>query len=142
MEINITFLFVYGSLRSGFSHPEHEYISKYFTFITKARVKGLLYDAGDYPAAVPNAEETFIIGELYKVKNDADFQWVIKELDTYEEADLEESIVPLYKRELTEVIYNDTTASAWIYWYNRTTEGKILIPSGDVRDVIEFKSKS
>ncbi|MEJ7681252.1 MAG: gamma-glutamylcyclotransferase family protein [Segetibacter sp.] len=142
MEINITHLFVYGSLRRRFCLPEHEYISRYFTFISEARAKGLLYDTGDYPAAVKNPKETFITGELYKAKNVGDFRLAIDQLDVYEEADTEEGIVPLYKRELTEVIYNNTIAIAWIYWYNRSIEGQTLIPSGDIMDVIEFKSKS
>lgn len=55
-------LFVYGTLRSGFQSPAYSYISRYFTLIGEAKVKGRLYDLGDYPAAVPVEEDYFIIG--------------------------------------------------------------------------------
>lgn len=142
MENNITNLFVYGSLRSGFCHPAYKYISKYFSFISAAKVKGLLYDLGDYPAAIATSEETFVTGELYKVKDDDKFHQAIELLDIYEEAGTEEGEGELYKREITEVMYNNTTARAWIYWYNKSIVGQPLIPSGDVMDVIEVKSKS
>lgn len=142
MENNITNLFVYGSLRSGFCHPAYEYISKYFSLISAGRVKGLLYDLGDYPAAIVTSEEAFVTGELYKVKDDNEFQHAIELLDIYEETGKEEGDGELYKRKITEVIYNNTTASAWIYWYNKSIVGQPLIPSGDVMDAIEVKSKS
>jgi gamma-glutamylcyclotransferase (GGCT)/AIG2-like uncharacterized protein YtfP len=52
-------LFVYGSLRSGFRSHMYEYISRYFTLLGEAKVKGLLYDLGSYPAGVPAKEETY-----------------------------------------------------------------------------------
>lgn len=142
MENNITHLFVYGSLRSGFHYPAYEYIIKYFSFIGEAKVKGLLYHTGDYPAAVPTTEVTFITGELYKAKNVDNFAWAMGQLDAYEEVDPEEGQLPLYKRELTEVVYNNTTTQAWIYWYNRSLNGQIVIPSGNVTDLIKLKNKS
>ncbi len=60
---NINKLFVYGSLRKGFHHPAYEYISKHFTFIAVAKVKGKLYDLGEFPAAIATDEELFIKGE-------------------------------------------------------------------------------
>lgn len=135
-------LFVYGSLRSNFHHSAFKFIGKYFTFVSGAKVKGLLYDLGDYPAALPTTAETFITGELYKAKKADDFAWAIKQLDVYEEVDSEECKVPLYRRELTEVIFNNTTIMAWIYWYNRILSEESLILSGDIMDVIRSKSKS
>lgn len=142
MEDNITNLFVYGSLRSGFCHSAYEHISKYFTLVSEARIKGFLYDLGDYPAAIATSEEAFVTGELYEVKDDNEFHQAIELLDIYEETGTEEGEGELYKREITEVIYNNMTDRAWIYWYNKSIVGQPLIPSGDVMDVIEVKSKS
>ena len=50
-------LFVYGSLRKEFGHPAYEYLSNYFHLIGPARVKGLVYDLGEYPAALPTNED-------------------------------------------------------------------------------------
>ena len=61
-------LFVYGTLRSGFHHPAYAYISDNFTLVGQGKIKGRLYDMGEYPAAVPVAEDSFIIGELYQLK--------------------------------------------------------------------------
>ena len=141
MENNIDKLFVYGSLRSGFHHPAYNYISKYFTFLSEAKVKGCMYDCGDYPAAIPTENDTFIIGELYELKNAEDFTWAIEQLDAYEGVNPEEGETPLYKRELADVFYDTGKTTAWIYWYSKAIENRPLIPSGDVLDYISVKSK-
>ena len=46
-------LFVYGSLRKGFQSNAYEYISRFFTLVGNAKVKGRLVDMGTYPAGVP-----------------------------------------------------------------------------------------
>ena len=61
-------LFVYGSLRSGFHSPAYEYISRYFDLVSEGKVKGKLYDMGEYPAAIPDNGDHYIIGELYVIK--------------------------------------------------------------------------
>ncbi|MBP7555451.1 MAG: gamma-glutamylcyclotransferase, partial [Chitinophagaceae bacterium] len=53
-------LFVYGSLRSGFQSQAYEYMSRYFNLVGNGRVKGRLYDLGDYPAALPTTGDQFI----------------------------------------------------------------------------------
>ncbi|HEX8460868.1 MAG TPA: gamma-glutamylcyclotransferase family protein [Segetibacter sp.] len=138
---NITKLFVYGSLRSGFHHPAYDYISKHFTLISEGKVKGKLYDLGNYPAAVPTTDEAFIIGELYNLKTTSDFAWAIEQLDAYEGVNPEEGEQPLYKRELAEIYYNNEVATAWIYWYSRQIEDEPIIPSGNVFDFVQHKSK-
>jgi len=141
MENNVKKLFVYGSLRSGFHHPAYEYISKYFTLVSEAKVRGRLYDLGSYPAAVATTDDVFIVGELYELKQSADFSWSIEQLDSYEGVKPEAGEVQEYKRELTDVLYNDETAEAWIYWYNGNISDEPPIPSGDVMDFIRKKSK-
>jgi gamma-glutamylcyclotransferase (GGCT)/AIG2-like uncharacterized protein YtfP len=79
------YLFVYGSLLSGFQSPAYDYIRRYFTLISPAKIKGKLYDMGDYPAAVPATEDLFITGELYLIKNEPEFSWAMGQLDDYEE---------------------------------------------------------
>jgi gamma-glutamylcyclotransferase (GGCT)/AIG2-like uncharacterized protein YtfP len=88
-------LFVYGSLLSGFHHPAYEYISRYFTLIGPAKVKGKLFDMGEYPAAIPVDEETWITGELYQLNNQEEFSWAIGQLDDYEGVATEAGEAPL-----------------------------------------------
>lgn len=132
-------LFVYGSLRSGFNHPAYAYISTHFTLAGSAKVKGKLYDLGDYPAALPANDEYYIIGELYQLKEEQEFSWAIAQIDDYEGINPEPGETALYKRELTTVYINDHTTTAWIYWYNNTIEDKPLIASGDVLEYLQQK---
>jgi len=125
-------LFVYGSLRSGFKSPVYEYISRFFKFVGDAKVKGKLYDLGEYPAALPTDEDVYIIGELYEVKNAQEFSWAIGQLDDYEGMNVEIGETPLYFRKVAPVYFDDQTVDAWVYWYNGDVTGKPVIESGDV----------
>ena len=132
-------LFVYGSLRSGFRSPAYEYISRYFDLVGEAKVKGKLFDLGEYPAAKPTEENKFIIGELYKVRNEKEFAWAIGQLDDYEGVDIGFDETQLYQRELTEVYIVNRTTNAWIYWYHGDVTGKPVIESGDVLQYMDQK---
>ena len=133
------YVFVYGSLRSGFQSPAYEYISRYFNFFGDARVKGKLFDLGDYPGGIPTQEDSFIIGELYIVKEDSEFSWAIAQLDDYEGVVVEPNERPLYRREIVDVFVNDAIVPAWIYWYNGDVSGKPVIQSGDVLQYLSQK---
>lgn len=125
-------LFVYGSLLSGFKSPAYEYISRFFNLVGKAKVKGKLYDMGEYPAAVPSSDDGFIQGELYQIKHEAEFSWAIGQLDDYEGVTPEPGEEQLYRREISSILIEDKIIKAWIYWYNGSIAGKPVIASGDV----------
>src|SRR5688572_23181245 len=132
-------LFVYGSLRSGFRSPAYEYISRFFSFIGEAKVRGRLFDMGSYPAGIPTNENSFITGELYSAKGENEFSWAIGQLDDYEGVSVEPDEVQLFRREITEVQINNQVSHAWIYWFNGDTSGKNLISSGDLMDYLKTK---
>jgi gamma-glutamylcyclotransferase (GGCT)/AIG2-like uncharacterized protein YtfP len=132
-------LFVYGSLRRGFRSPAYEYISRYFELMGDAKVKGNLYDLGSYPAAKPANENKFIIGELYRIKNESEFSWAIGQLDDYEGVDVAFDEIQLYYRRVTEVYVADKITHAWIYWYNGDVSDKPVIESGDVLQYMDQK---
>ena len=136
------YLFVYGSLRSGFHHPAYQYISDYFTLVGDAKVKGILYDMGAYPAAIETGEDKFIIGELYKIKNEDEFGWAMGQLDDYEGLIVEEGETPLYQRAKTPVWIKDHLQEAWIYWYNSDIQNRPVIESGDVLQYWKQKNKA
>jgi len=129
-------LFVYGSLRSDSRHPAHAYISEHFVLQGHARVKGKIYDLGEYPGAVPTSEPHFINGELYRLKEGQDFSWAIAQLDDYEGTN---ETPPLYVRETALVYFNNDTTTAWIYWYNMPVEGRPWITSGDATQYMNEK---
>jgi gamma-glutamylcyclotransferase (GGCT)/AIG2-like uncharacterized protein YtfP len=135
----IHYLFVYGSLRSGFKSTAYEYISRFFNLVADAKVKGKLYDLGEYPAGLPADENSFIIGELYVIKNPHEFSWAIGQLDDYEGVTTEPGEAQLYRRELTDVLFNNNTQKAWIYWYNGNVAGKPAITSGDMMEYLQKK---
>jgi gamma-glutamylcyclotransferase (GGCT)/AIG2-like uncharacterized protein YtfP len=125
-------LFVYGSLRSGFRSPAYEYISRYFDLVGAGKVKGQLFDLGTYPAAKPSNQNRFIIGELYRIRNEKEFTWAMGQLDDYEGVQVGFDETQLYRRELTEVHIDNKITNAWIYWYQGDVSGKPIIESGDV----------
>ena len=132
-------LFVYGSLRSGFRSPAYEYISRYFHPVGDAKVKGKLYDLGEYPAAKPTSENKFVVGELYRINNENEFAWGIGQLDDYEGVHVGFDETQLYRRDITEVYIGDKTTNAWIYWYDGDVTNKPVIESGDVLQYMEQK---
>lgn len=145
MATEIYQLFVYGSLLSGFHHPAYGYISRYFTLIGPAKVKGKLFDMGEYPAAIPVNDDVWITGELYQLNNKEEFEYALCQLDDYEGVFTEAGETPLYRREPVNVVINDRDTLAWIYWYNQDILGKPLIVSGSVleyRDQQEKKNQS
>ena len=122
-------LFVYGTLRSGLQHPAHAFISRYFTLLGAATVKGKLYDLGEYPGAIPSHEDEFITGELYQLTNEFQFTEAFAALDNYEGLLVEP---PLFRREQVTVLLTDSTDTAWIYWYNHDVDESVCIESGDI----------
>jgi gamma-glutamylcyclotransferase (GGCT)/AIG2-like uncharacterized protein YtfP len=135
-------LFVYGSLRSGFRSPAYEYISRYFDLVGDAKVKGELFDLGTYPAAKLTGTNKFIIGELYRIRNENEFGWAIGQLDDYEGVNVAFDEMLLYRREITEVQINNKVTNAWIYWYVGDVKDKPVIDSGDVLQYMEQKKQS
>jgi len=135
-------LFAYGSLRSGFHSSAYEYISRYFDIVGNAKVKGELFDLGTYPAAKPTDKNKFIIGELYRIKNEKEFSWAIGQLDDYEGVDVAFDEMQLYRREITEVHIDNKITNAWIYWYVGDVKDKPVIDSGDVLQYMEQKKQS
>lgn len=126
-------LFVYGSLRSGFKSDAYNYVSKYFNLLCNAKAKGILYDMGNYPVAVGTAENKFIVGELYEIKEPAAFDFIIAQLDDYEGLNGEADEISLYERKLIEVDANGSNEKAWVYWYcGNDIHNKPQVASGDV----------
>ena len=132
-------LFVYGSLRSGFQSPAYEYISRYFTLVGEARVKGKLYDLGEFPAARPAEEEAYIVGELYVAKNPNEMDWALAQLDDYEGVNASYDEESHYYREITQVYYQDQQVPAWIYWYKGDVSGRPVVASGDMLQYLRDK---
>jgi pyruvate carboxylase len=81
MTDNNCYLFVYGTLRKGFSSPVYKSIVEDIEWMGYSTVKGRLYDIGEYPGAVPSDSEDLIIGEIIRIKSPVK---VLGLLDEYE----------------------------------------------------------
>ena len=133
----VYYLFVYGSLRSGFKSSAYDYISKYFSLIAEGKVKGILYNMGIYPVAVATTNNYFIKGELYKIKNQDAFSFAIAQLDDYEGVNDTDG-TPLFRREKTIVTFADAPQQeAWVYFFIGDINGKEIIESGDVLEFMQ-----
>lgn len=126
-------LFVYGSLLSGFQLSSYEYIRRYFHLIGEATVKGTMYDLGTHPVVVNTDTGRFIKGELYEIRNTAEFSFALAQLDDYEGLHPEEGQEVFYSREITDVFIGDKVVNAWIYWYDRDVSDRPVVESGDMR---------
>jgi gamma-glutamylcyclotransferase (GGCT)/AIG2-like uncharacterized protein YtfP len=140
MQSDTVHLFVYGSLRKGFQHPAYGYISRYFTLVSDATVKGALYDMGPYPAAIPG--DGIIIGELYRINNADEFSWAMAQLDDYEGLNTEDGAKPLYRREPVDAETAGSTERAWIYWFNGEVNPQSRIATGDVLEYMQRKNQN
>lgn len=140
MKNSITNLFVYGTLRSCFHHPVYKYISQHFISLGMAKVKGLLYNIGEYPAAIQTSADFFIAGELFELKKEGEFDFTIQQLDDYEGLNPEKGKTPLYKRETANIIYKNTFVKAWMYWYNHNITGQPILLLGNTFDYATYKS--
>ncbi|MGN7784525.1 gamma-glutamylcyclotransferase family protein [Niabella sp. 22666] len=140
MQTHSHFLFVYGSLLSGFKSPAYEYISKYFKLRGNASVKGTIYDMGTFPVGTSNDTGRIIRGELYEIRNPKELSFILAQLDDYEGLYPDDGEDIYYKREL---VATTTEAGdeviAWIYWYNKDVEGKPIIELEHMMDYMERK---
>jgi len=128
-------------LRSGFPGPAFQYIAPYFTKVADGKVKGKLYDLGEYPAALPTTDEAYIVGELYQANSAEEFGWAMAQLDDYEGVHPEEGEEQLYERTATTVYTDKGEFTAWIYWYKCEVTDKPVIESGDVLEYQRSKAK-
>lgn len=116
------YIFVYGTLRNGANSEMSRLLAEHAEFVDDAAYQGKLYKVDDYPAAVPSDDPNDLVqGEVYLL-HQADA--VLPLLDRYEEFGPEFSEPNEYiRRKQTVALNNGGTVSAWVYIYNRPTEG-------------------
>lgn len=141
-------LFVYGTLRRGFSH--HHILERLRARqVGQGSVRAELYDLGAFPGARPatlhagapapvrlqpeRSEQAWpiprVVGELYQLQNP---RRDLKVLDGYEGFRPSAPAQSFFRRELMEVVLRDRSArQAWVYWLNRTPMPVRLIAGGD-----------
>ncbi|MEW6380015.1 MAG: gamma-glutamylcyclotransferase family protein [bacterium] len=124
------YLFVYGTLRKCRNHRLHSVLVQHADFIGTGTLRGRLYRVGEYPGAVPSTSVSDIIqGELYALR---DRDCAFRVLDEYEGCGPDDPQPTEFRRERAAIfLENGQEVSAWVYWYNRPTNGLEAIQSGD-----------
>ena len=106
------------------------FLEKNAEFLDNARFRGKLYKIAHYPGVIASeVPDDVVFGEVYLLQC-ADF--VLAHLDQYEECGADFPAPNEYVRRLQEVILgNGDIVTAWVYIYNRPTEGFEQIYPGD-----------
>jgi gamma-glutamylcyclotransferase (GGCT)/AIG2-like uncharacterized protein YtfP len=123
------YLFVYGTLRPKQADSEVADIVKRLRKVGAARVRGRLYDFGDYPGAVIDASSnTAVHGELVELPD----QTTLEALDQYEEFDSSRPAKSLFVRKKAKITLADgRNVEAWIYVYNRDPGDAPIVRGGN-----------
>lgn len=120
-------LFVYGTLRSDAPAPASvgRVVRAGTDPIGRGWIRARLYDAGGFPAAVPD-ERARVVGEVRRLRRP---DRTLALLDRYERAGGPD---PLFRREAATVhLEGDGSVRAWVYFWERDTSGLAEIESGD-----------
>jgi gamma-glutamylcyclotransferase (GGCT)/AIG2-like uncharacterized protein YtfP len=122
-----TFLFVYGTLLDE-DNEFAVYLKNNSICFSAGKVKGKLYDIGEYPGAILFAEgEEYIYGYILKIDI---AEKVFKVIDDYEGYGGEQSWPNEFIRVLTDIETESGAMPCWIYLYNLPVNGLSYIPGG------------
>jgi gamma-glutamylcyclotransferase (GGCT)/AIG2-like uncharacterized protein YtfP len=123
-------LFVYGTLRRAAGSRMHHFLARHADFVGEGVCPGRLYRVACYPGLVAAADPTHLVqGEIYRLREP---EVVLPRLDEYEGCGPGSPEPALYlRRKETVTLGQGGELLAWVYVYNRPTDGLELIVSGD-----------
>ena len=124
------YLFVYGTLRGESFLDMAGLLKQKAQWVGRATYQGRLYRIDRYPGVVPSKEpQDQVHGDLYQIE---DTKSLFPQLDLYEECGPSFPQPAEYIRTIQTIRCQDgRILDAWIYLYNRPTEERQWIPSGD-----------
>ncbi|OOQ61825.1 gamma-glutamylcyclotransferase family protein [Mucilaginibacter pedocola] len=128
-------LFVYGTLLQP-GNEFADYLNQHCKFITRGKLKGILYDIGEYPGLILNDTTGYVFGNIYQI----DKEDVLKELDIYEGVGPDEEQPNLYLRLSLPIETDSGSMQAWVYVYNRPIDRLPVIASGNYAEYLKFKA--
>ncbi|HZX14115.1 MAG TPA: gamma-glutamylcyclotransferase family protein [Thermodesulfobacteriota bacterium] len=135
---NKDYIFVYGTLRKDSKNQMYHILARYADFVGVGTFMGKLYNIGEYPGTVPSDNPDDVVrGEVYALR---DPNRVLKVLDDYEGCGQDDPSPTEFRRQKVNIsLESGRNINAWIYIYNRSTDGLKVIPSGDYTQFIELK---
>ncbi|WP_374949309.1 gamma-glutamylcyclotransferase [Mucilaginibacter sp.] len=129
-------LFVYGTLLQADNKLAY-YLKTHCTSLQPGKLKGTLYDIGDYPGLIISNVSTFVYGHLYEIDTET-----LTLIDDYEGFGAEQEQPNLYLRKLFLIEASVETIQAWVYVYNRPAAGFPTITDGDYLKYLAQKKSS
>lgn len=129
------FIFVYGSLMAGVRSRVAKTFHAQAEWVGVGRVKGRLYDLGEYPGLVLGNDESYVQGQVFRIFNK---DILLPFLDEYEGLIPEHPAASEYRRELATVQLADHFINCWMYLYNQAITDLPLIESGNYLQYLEI----
>ncbi len=125
-------LFVYGTLRRGFSNPGRQILEIHGEHLAMATVQGHLYEVQGLPALVLDDAGAPVTGDLYRLAREPEV--ALARLDAYEGVDHGGP----YERVPADVLTpEDASLEAWVYAWRDPVETGARIESGDYLDTLD-----
>lgn len=123
-------VFVYGTLRRGWSHPMAKFLADRARFLGEGTVRGTLVNLGSYPGlSIPG--ETAVRGDLYEFPAESASDGIAR-LDAYEGCSPGDPLPHEYRKATVDVLLADgTTRPASVYLLNSSPAPFETIDSGD-----------
>lgn len=119
-------LFIYGTLLNH-NNDFAVYLKDNSHFFANGKVRGKLYDIGDYPGAVLDEGDEYIYGVILQIDNP---EVVFLEIDDYEGYGDEQPEPNEFIRILAEVETASEMVACYVYVYNLPVDGLQKIEGG------------
>jgi|ERR1041385_4441623 gamma-glutamylcyclotransferase (GGCT)/AIG2-like uncharacterized protein YtfP len=119
-------LFVYGTLLNH-NNEFAVYLKDHSHFFANGKVKGKLYDIGEYPGAILGDGDDYIYGVILQIE---DPEVVFSEIDDYEGYGDEQPEPNEFIRISADVETVSETVNCYVYVYNMPVEGLEKIDGG------------
>jgi gamma-glutamylcyclotransferase (GGCT)/AIG2-like uncharacterized protein YtfP len=126
--MNKHLVFVYGTLRQGGGRAMPELFPE-AKFVGRAKVRGRLYDLGEYPCLLLGEADSLVLGEVYEIDDE-----ILRQLDEIEAtAD--------YRRQQVEAARDEQSMTCWVYAPEAKAYPQLgLIISGDWIEYVKAKA--
>lgn len=129
MALDCPYVFVYGTLRSGFDNPGRDVLTTHGRFVGEARAEGRLHDLGAYPGMVVAFDEGWTVrGEVHELVHEPERG--LTRLDRYEGARGSDPL-PYERRKVPIRLADGDTLEAWTYVWTEDPPAGSLVESGD-----------
>jgi gamma-glutamylcyclotransferase (GGCT)/AIG2-like uncharacterized protein YtfP len=127
-------LFVYGTLLQR-GNPFANYLMQHCTYIAAGKIKGTLYDIGEYPGMIITVNN-YVCGSVYQLHHSEENLRVIDDYEGYGPGQHQPN---LYIRLLASIETDNGIVNAWVYQYNLPVDGLPQITSGNYADYTKQK---